>query len=453
MDIKKSDYPIYSSPVSKHSGDATNLTNPRTNPQTYPQKYPQTNLLDLEANFAGQLKIGQQLKLLVVKLTDYDAILEILGYKTQVRTSDKALLNVGQRLKAQITSLEPMIQLKVLSVNENQDTKIQSLINSALRQTMPAQLPIKNLLESIQLITRTSIPANSALQAIKDAFIQSIPPLEAFEEADVLPEIFKRSGIFSEHLLQKVITEASQIQSFPNNDLKIALLRLATKLRSLNTVNMDSKGSSIAPTKLNSKPTTPFETYNLNSIQQSKKINTEGLRNLHTTNQTVNTKPVAASYTQEQLIDKLLKQADGAIARIQTLQLQHLQPNEIQKPGWLFELPIRTDSLLDNISIYIEPDSSNTDNDKYTIPWKVILKFNIKELGAIQAHITMQGTKVSVNFWVDNKSTSSLFSEHLDKLGSQLNKAGLESGKLNCHCDTPPKQPEPLQNQVINETS
>lgn len=442
MDIKKSDSPIHSSaatPVTRQMGESSNQTKQQPNP------------LDLKASFVSQIKTGQQLELLVIKLTEHAAILEIAGSKTQVRTADKDLLQVGQRLKAQITSTEPIIQLKVLTSNSNQNNKIQSLINSTLRQTMPMQQPIKNLLESLQQIGKINFPANSSLQTIKESFIQSIPPSQAFEAAEVLPEIFKRSGIFTEHLLKNIIHQSNQKMSFPNNDLKIALLRLATNLRSMNSTH------TITDTlNTNTKLPTSTETYSLTSIQQNNKLNTEGVNHkqvqTHIHANTDNTKLAPVIYTQEQLIDKLLNQTEGALARLQTLQLQHIQPNETQKSIWSFELPLRTDTSLDNIFIYIEEDASGNENNQYTSPWKVILKFNINELGAIQAHITMQGTKVSVNFWVENASTSKLFSEHLGILDSQLNKAGLVSGKLNCHCDTPPTQPKPPQIQLINET-
>lgn len=446
MDIKKSDSPLHSgprTPVTKQPAESNNQTSQ------------QPNQLDLKANFIGQIKVGQKLELLVIKLTNYDAILEVIGSKTQVRTSDKDLLQLGQRLKAQITSTDPIIQLKVINPNLNQDNKLQSLINSTLRQIMPMQQPIKNLLDNIQLLAKMNLPPDSPLQRIKESFIQSIPPSQAFEEADVLPEIFKRSGIYTEHLLQDIINEPNQNKNFPNNDLKIALLRLASKLRSLGSTNTRSETT---PTDTTTKTSDkPIDTYSLNTLQQTKKTNTEGVYSkpslLQMQANITKTNLPTAIYSQDQLIDKLLNQTEGVLSRLQTLQLQHFQPNDTQKPSWLFELPIRTDTSLDNIVIQIEQDESGSNNNAYTSPWKIILKFNIEELGEIHAHITLQGSNVSVNFWVDSKSTSKLFSEYLDTLDSRLNNVGLVSGKLKCHCDKPPHQPSAMKTQIISETS
>ena len=437
MDIKKSDFSIKnSSPISvtKQLGESNNQTQ-------------QQNSLNNKGSAIANIKIGQQIELIVLKLTDFEAIMEIAGSKTQVRTSDKDLLQLGQHLKAEITSIKPIIQLKVLSTEGGQDNKIQSLINSALRQIAPSQQPIKNLLENIQLITKTNLPKNSPLLAIKENFIRSIPPSQAFETAEILPEILKRSGLFTEHVLQNLIHYSNKKDNFPNNDLKISLLRLATKLRNIKSDNI------ILPVKSN--PTSTQEIYSPSTIKQNQKEILDGVINntAKIQNNAATIKVPPPLITQEQIVEKLLNHTEGALAKLQVLQLQHLQPSDSQKTMWSFELPIRTDNTLDNIMIYIEEDAEGEASSQYTIPWKVILKFNIKELGAIQAHISLQGTKVSVNFWIENKSTTSLFSEHLSLLDSQLKKVGLESGNINCHCDAPPKQANPQPNQFLNETS
>ena len=102
MDIKKTDFSTQnSSPtsVTKQLGESNNQTQ-------------QQNPLNNKGAAISNIKVGQLIELIVLKLTDYDAIMEIAGSKTQVRTADKDLLQIGQRLKAEITSIKPMIQLK-----------------------------------------------------------------------------------------------------------------------------------------------------------------------------------------------------------------------------------------------------------------------------------------------------------------------------------------------------
>ncbi len=432
MDIKKSDSPLFSGgtpSITKQTSASQNQTNP------------QLNSGNLKVDSNGQIRIGQQIELLVLKITTSEALLQIAGSKQQVHTADKALLQVGQQLKAQITATEPLLQLKILS----QPAASQSIINATLRQIMPIQQTLTGLLESIQLLTKANVLTDSpaALTQAARRFSQSLPPMEAFKEANILPEILKKSGLFTEHMLAHQLKNAHQPLAFPNNDLKIALLRLAAQIRSLQT-------ESRTPPQSDTTSTTAKQRTGLEPGNQSV---THGKQQ---TQQAATTKPTAANQNSQlihnqQFVDKLLHQTEGVLARLQTLQLQHAQTHEQDRPAWSFELPVRTNNSLDHIKIHIEQDDE-TKNKNYIIPWKAILKFNIEELGAIQAHVTLQGSKVSVNFWTENTQISRLFSEHFNLLHAQFDKAGLETGQLNCRCDKAPQQTLRSHGPLIDET-
>ena len=442
MDIKKPDIPIRSTPTSVTT--QTSSVSDQTNQQL--------NLPSINSSTATQLKIGQLVELLVLKMTDSKAIMNIVGTDQQVHTSDKDLLHVGQQIKAKITAFDPVIQLQVLSPRIKTANVSQPIVAAALRQSLPLQQSMSGLLENIQQITRNPQADYSAtLKNIGQSFSQSLPPLLAFQEAEVLPQILKKSGIFTENLISKFITSPKQQPAFPNNDLKIALLRLADRLRSIQP-NSESNTS----TRLNT-PTAKLDTslYAPASLQPGKVTTpqppVQGTSKAeHHTNKNSPAK-IVAPLTQEQLVEKLLTQTEGVLSRLQTLQLQHVQSNEQQKPAWAFEIPVRTDSTTEHLEIYIEQDEAENQNKNYILPWKVILKFNIAELGPVQAHVTLQGSKVSVNFWAENKQTSVLFSEYLNQLDKQLSNAGLETGQLKCHCDKAPKLPVQAHAQVIDE--
>ncbi len=430
MDIKKPDSPLFNGgtpSITRQTGTSQNQTTP------------QPDLGNFKLANNDPIKIGQQIELLVIKITSSEAILDIIGSELRVHTTDKELLQIGQQLKAQITSTEPLLQLKIL----NQPTAPQSAINSTLRQIMPLQQSIKGLLENIQLLTTNSFMENSpALKEVIHRFSQSLPPMEAYKEAQILPEILRKSGLFTEHLLAQQLKHTTQQYTFPNNDLKIALLRLAEQLRNLQVESHSTNKLSIPKehVALDKKHIEPV-IHTQQKIQPSAVTKQESL-NIKTT-----------LLTQKQFVDKLLNQTDGVIARIQTLQLQHAQTTDQNKPAWLFELPVRTNTALDHMQIYIEQDNTNTKNKNYLTPWKVILKFDIKELGAIQAHITLQGSQVSVNFWTENRRVSTLFSEHFNLLTKQFDKAGLETGHLNCRCDKAPEKINYPDIQLIDETT
>ena len=433
MDIKKPNSPLFTGgtpSISKQASASQNQTNS------------QFNSGNLKLDSGGQIKIGQQIELQVLKITASEALLQIIGSKLRIHTTDKDLLQIGQQLKAQVTSTEPVLQLKVLS----QAAASQSIINSTLRQTMPMQQSLKGLLESIQLLTKTNTVADSqpALTQAANRFVQSLPPIEAYKEANVLPEILKKSGLFTEHLLAHQIKKTNQPFVVPNNDLKIALLRLATQIRNLQTETRATDKPTLTSPTPNERA--GIETGNLPVTGGKQQAQQGSVIKPNTTHQ----QPMLIH--NEQFTDKLLHQVEGVLARLQTLQLQHAQTHEQDRPAWSFELPVRTNNSLEHIKIYIEQDDE-TKNKNYLTPWKVILKFNIEELGAIQAHVTLQGNKVSVNFWAENAQTSALFTEHFNLLCKQFDKAGLKTGQLNCRCDPPPKQTIRTHTPLIDETT
>ncbi len=441
MDIKKPDGPV-------RAPTLTTQTSPSSD-----QKSQQLEPPVLKNNSGLNIRVGQQVELLVLQLTEGKAILKIIGMDQQVHTSDISRLQIGQKLQATITDLEPVIRLKITNPKLANTNKPTNIVNAALRKSLPLQQNIQELIQGIKHINAQpeTSKQDKLLNAIRN-FTQSLPPLPAFKEADVLPQILKKSGLFTESALANFIIAPKTQPTFPNNDLKIALLRLAENLRQLQTHRPEADNSAInkpLPAKSDS------ALYSPEILQQATKNPATGTKlqnsSIHQS-ATVHKEtalPLAAQ-TEEQLITTLLKQTDGVLARLQTLQLQHLQSNEQHKPQWMFELPVRTENSTESLFIYIEQDASEKHKRNYIVPWKVILKFNIEELGAIQAHVTLRANKVSVNFWAEDKNTYRLFNEYLDILSSQLDSAGLETGQLNCRCEKAPALPV-QQATVISE--
>lgn len=441
MDIKNTGTVIPSTATSspaKPSGQAHNQTSQQP-----------SNIESKQAAIT-QFKLGQQIELLVSKITDNKALLSIIGSDIQMHTTDKALLQIGQRLQAKIIQIQPQVQLSILNKQSISDSKTTSLINSTLRQNLPQQQSLKKLLDSIQLLTQVNATKEPQLHAIKNNFIQSLPPSQAFESADVLPQIFKRSGIFTENVLAHMVSTSTKQNNFPNNDLKIALLRLATQLKSLHYTSTDGKDNANSK---NSTQAPQINIYSPASILQNQQDVGRKLAN-SIDKQHSDAKPsLATPVSKELLLDKLIHLTEGSLARLHTHQLQQHQLADTQKPAWVFELPIRSDSSLDSTVIYINKDDSNNNDNQYTVPWSLIIKLNIEGLGDIQANIKLQGVKISINFWFDNTMASTLFSEHIHILESKFNNVGLEPTNIKLHNGTPPPITTALTSSSLSETT
>jgi len=400
-------------------------------------------------SLAPQFKQGQLIELIVSKLTTSEALLNIVGTKNEVRTSDIENLQLGQRLQAKVTQIQPDIIFKVTATSARADQTTKAIINQVLRQIMPQQKPLTDLIHNLNQQIKSNEKINPAIPKIRDQFIQSIPPSQAFEDAAIIPKILQRSGNYTEFALSQMVKTLPEPKSFPNNDLKIALLRMASQLRELLPLQRSTQpgtGPANTPNKA------VRETYDpammklpLDSLQQ----NSAGKP--AQTNTTAVKKPDIP--ITEQAIEKLLVQTEGAIAKIKTQQIQQHQQADPQKPNWLFELPIRTESSIDNITIYINRDDSESKNAAYQSSWNFILKLNIEKLGLIQVKVNLSGKNISLTFWIENNTTSKMFSEHIKLLTGKLNKSGLETGNINMYNEAPPPFVKQKQPSTFSETT
>ena len=439
MDIKKPDSPAATANTVQ-SRPQTSLNKAE---QSNNQTNSQTNQATNNAHSQQTFKVGQLLELLVIKTTNSRAYLEVLGRNLSLHTQNNDALQIGQKLRAQITQTQPSIQLKVLPQHNAESNNIKALINNTLRQVLPKQQPLQELIQNLNQLIKQDSSNSQSLQNIKNAFFQSSPPLQAFSEASVLPKIFKRSGLFTENLLANFIKTSNQKSNFPNNDLKISLLRLAEQLRSIQPEIPKQKFT-------HTESQSPLMTYTPTSIKHNQKSHFTGSTQDNKTSTAKNQHSAVILASQEQVIDKLLRLTEGTIAKLQTQQLQQQQLNDTQKPSWIFELPIRNDTSLDSLIIYINKDNSNK-HSEYLSPWKLIIKLSIETLGDIQANVSLRGNKLSVTFWLDNPETSKLFSNNAKRLEAKINKTGLISELIKCRCDTPPNIPIPWQEATISE--
>lgn len=455
MDIKKPDSPIPgTNPVS-----ASKQIDSRHTGSSHNQSSPVAEQAKAEKNTLAQtLKAGQTLELQVLKITNSTAFLEVTGSDIKLHTRDKDFLKQGQKLSAQIIQTRPTVELKILSAVSAEAKKTQTLINKTLRQQLPQQQSLQDLIRHIQLLTKP----DNALQNIKNSFIQSSPPSQAFEEAQVLPQIFKRSGLFTENLLAKMLSNPEQQTTFPNNDLKISLLRLATQLRALQTQITEKKTTEMSAEEDTSTAKTTgteeakenitknIKIYSPELVQQNQKKIAAAIKHSTLHHNHNLDKNQLTENTHEQLISRLLHLTEGTIAKLQIQQLQQHHLADSQKPAWLFELPVRTDSSLDAVTIYINKDDSKKDSH-YLTPWTLVIKLSMEQLGEVQANVSLRGNKISVVFWLEQQQTSLLFSRNLELLVSKLNKTGLETDQIKCHCDKPPAIPTLLPTSTLNE--
>jgi flagellar hook-length control protein FliK len=129
------------------------------------------------------------------------------------------------------------------------------------------------------------------------------------------------------------------------------------------------------------------------------------------------------------LLNLLLRQAEGGLARIQLNQLNSLpQEDSGNKLVWQFELPLRHADEFDSFKLRIEREDSHNELAQHR--WRITINFDLDPLGPIQAQISLQGEEVSTLFMTELKESAELIDQHLPVLNQAFSQAGLKVGHL-----------------------
>jgi hypothetical protein len=148
--------------------------------------------------------------------------------------------------------------------------------------------------------------------------------------------------------------------------------------------------------------------------------------------------PVSIEST-ERLPRELLRQVEGAIARISMNQITSVTPEGEARPAWLLELPIRHGAGIDVFQLRIEEEPGRAAGpDGETRQWSVWLAFDLEALGPVQVRVVLHGEQVSTTFWSANAGTTAAFTRDLEALTAGLRSAGLDVGRILCHTGVPP---------------
>jgi hypothetical protein len=149
------------------------------------------------------------------------------------------------------------------------------------------------------------------------------------------------------------------------------------------------------------------------------------------------------------------QQLESGLARIQFNQLHSIQQSDNQhKPSWMLEIPIRqAEGRVDTLQLEIQRDREGDGKDKRAI-WSVSLAFELKELGAVRAGLTLVGEKqVGISLWTDEAATAELFNRHMDRLRLGMQEAGLYVSRVGVQKGipkTPPPQKPFADNSLVD---
>jgi hypothetical protein len=279
-------------------------------------------------------------------------------------------LTPGQALRLEVASLKEVPVLKLLGVLQ------QNPVNQAVRDALPRQQPLAPLLGMLARIgAGGQLPPEIARLA--QELMARLPTPASVGNPTGLRQALRDSGLFLEAKLAR--TTPPQVAAAPggnpapakaaelSGDLKANLLRLVQALRN-NAANSAPAGARPA----GGTPGVPAAATPGTPVLATAPLPAAALAAARLPPGTLldpgaplqrghpPLPPVAAQFArlQEQAMNRgeLLRQAEGALARVQLNQLSSLPQERAQAAEWLIEMPVRRDGETDVWGLRISRD-------------------------------------------------------------------------------------------------
>lgn len=326
------------------------------------------------------LKLGQILQARVLS-ENLDGQIKLSIGDSKLTAQTPMQVTSGQKLTLQVIRTGPLPELKLLS-----QTEPLQLQAEALKRFLPKQRPLTELFEKLSPIANSPsrTPAQDQIKPAVQALLARLPALEHPQFRQSLKTALFDSGLFTERLLVD--------QQAHGNDLKINLLRLYEQVKNL----------------LPQQDLPPEHKPVQGRAQDSEAFQTQ---------------PAF-----RQLTD-LLKQLDGAIARIHTHQLASLPQDDPTRQVWQFEIPLLHQEQADVHQMTIKREGGGPGAEHKPV-WSLTLQMNLQPLGPMRVQLRLEGKALATLIWAERQGTMQLLEQHLPELQQAFEQADLEVVRL-----------------------
>ena len=373
----------------------------------------------------------------------------------------------GQSLQMQVIQGGRQPVLQVLEGPARPD----EIARAAAREALPRQQPLDQALQRIAGQLRSLADQSGQTETGRAArqVLNSLPGGERLASSEGIRQALTNSGQFLENKLGRQANGGGTDGTALNRDLKGALLRLLTNLRSAG----GQTAAGAAPTRggpaaTGGSPAAAHATpANLAATGYTARGQAIGGGNAAGGGPTAGAGPTGPTSTADggaaaarmapsgNLAGEaaargadLARNLEAGLARIQLNQVGSTSGSESQRPTWQLELPFRgPDGEVRSLAVRIENERQG-DGDSVAPLWTVNLRFELEQLGAIRAGITLVGGQhVSVGLWAEEPGTVALFEQHLEELRARMTEAGLTVGHVGVRQGEAPA-PEPATDDL-----
>lgn len=425
--------------------------------------------------------VGQLLEVVVSKIETnalllmlQNPILDENGQRInlQLRAPTNFPAEPGQQLMVQVKNITNGVpQLQVLAA-KGEDLNPANLLHTAQQQQRPLPPLYANLAELQRLQNKQLLDLLPALVRERiQALWRSLPDTAQVQKPAGLKQAMGYSGPFLEASLHALAR--GEGQHYPARDVKTGLLRLANAIRAqLNTATLEKQASEAHARLSDSLPpaSMPTRAPNTAAAASGPATTNAAAADAPTTSNPANTSALHAQIPQSQaravetvtqlttehLLNQLLQQTEGGLARILTQQL-HTANHDPQRPIWLLELPVRHEGGVDvfDLRIQRDPEEQAKAAQRARHTWTVMLGFDLQGLGPVRAQVSLVQNQISTYWWAQQTSTVDLFHQHMAQLQHRISATGLKVDKLQCKLGIPdtnkPSQPVPMSNVNLDE--
>lgn len=313
-------------------------------------------------------------------------------------------LHAGEQLTVRLVDTTSGPALEILT----RRAPVSSAAMALLRQAIPRQENLDTLLATLRTQPQQNWTELTAEQRQSiDALLARLTPSTQLQQAHGVRVALRDSGILLEWLLARSPQAVGQIAQA---DFKAALLRLITRLR-----DNPAAGTAVATDN--------------------------------------------GSDGQPGLLNNLLRQAEGALARMHLLQLQ---PTENPaRVDLAFQIPLAHGKDTDDLYLRVRQEAEREttvrgESGTAQTGWEVQLRFRFAGTEALAARMHIVGRRATVSWWTKHPHLATAVETARPVLTEQLQALDLEVASIRCHRTSAPRDPTDttrLRGGLLHETA
>jgi hypothetical protein len=349
----------------------------------------------------AQWRVGAIVEAIAVRdISDGQLWLNIGATRVPARiaSGDAAGPSNGERLQLRVLRDHPVLALETIESNDSEATAV----SDALRRFLPRQSSPAPLFANLAWLRVHSEDSQQLSRAVTDAIQKlwnALPEAGDLSTPEGLASAVKRSGVFLEsELAQGDLIDARHILG---RDLKALLLNLKqTLIRS----GANMHGSEQPPP--GPLPTLRGPLVPLDAAPAS----------------------LAAIQIPTRQLNELAAQTDGALARINTVQLANSEGTTAAS-AWLVEVPLRHDGRGETLRFRFERNSQRESAEQ---SWTVEAALNLGTQGSLHARVSLYGKRIGVQLRAEPPQLVAELAAQAPQLSAMLSDAGLEVDRVVC---------------------